>query len=149
MLLEGAEDGAAADHGQHREERRVAEALQGEDLAGELGEAQQPQQAEQPQRPQALQAGGEDRRGEDDDDQVERVVLQPGPAVGDDGEHHHQLGQEGEVGDPVEGDRDRVQRPARVRLRERHVGSTSAAAISIGVASRAATRVLRSSIPGP
>ena len=40
--------------GEQREQRRVAQALEGEDLARELGEAQQPQQAQEPQRPQAL-----------------------------------------------------------------------------------------------
>ncbi len=70
MLLEGLEEGAAADHGQHREQHRVAQALQREDLARELGQAQQTQEPQQAQDAQALQAGRQDRRGEEDDDDV-------------------------------------------------------------------------------
>ena len=100
MLLEGVEEGAAADHRQQREQHRVAQALQREDLARELGQPQQAQEPQQAQGPQALQAGGQDRRGEEDDDQVERVAAEPGPAVGDDRKHHHQLDQEGESRSP-------------------------------------------------
>ena len=107
MLLEGAEERGAADRGQHRQQQRVAQPLQREDLARELGQPQQAQQAQQAQDPQALQAGRQHRRGEEDDDQVERVVAEPGPAVGDDRQHHHELDQEGDPGDPVEDDRDR------------------------------------------
>ena len=68
VLLEGDEEGAAADHGQQGEQHRVVQALQREDLARELGEAQQAQQPQQPQHAQALQAGRQHRRGEDDDE---------------------------------------------------------------------------------
>ena len=74
VLLEGVEQRAAADHGQQRQQRRVVEAPQGEDFARELGQAQQAQQPQQAQDPQPLQAGGKDRRGEDDEEEVERVV---------------------------------------------------------------------------
>ena len=120
VALEGAEEGGAADHGQQRQQQRVAQPLEREDLARELGQAQQAQQPQQAQGPQALQAGGQDRRGEEDDDDVERVVADPGPAVGDDRQHHHQLDQEGGPGDPVEDDRDRLQGAARLRLGDRH-----------------------------
>ena len=54
VLLEGAEDGTAADDRQQREQRRVPQALEREDLARELGEPQQPQEPQEAQRPQAL-----------------------------------------------------------------------------------------------
>ena len=56
LLLEGDEEGAAADRGEHRQQRRVVQPLQREDLARELRQAQQAQQAEQAQDAQALQA---------------------------------------------------------------------------------------------
>ena len=57
MALEGAEQGGAADRGQDRQQQRVAQALEREDLARELGQAQQAQEAQQAQGAQALQAG--------------------------------------------------------------------------------------------
>ena len=126
VLLEADEEGAAGDRGQHREQRRVVQAAQREGLARELGEAQQAQQAQQAQDPQALQAGRQHRRGEDDDDQVERVVPEPGPPFRHDGQHHHQLGEEGEPDDPVERAGDVQQPAAGVGLVDRHRRESSA-----------------------
>ena len=117
--LEGDEEGAAADHGQHREQHRVAQALEREDLVGELREAQQAQEPEEAEDPERLQAGGEERRREEDDRRVERVVAEPGPAVGDDREHHDQLDREGEPGRPVEDHGDGLQPAAGPRLGDR------------------------------
>ena len=76
------------------------------------------------------------------------MVADPGPAVGDDGQHHHQLDQEGDPGDPVEDDGDVSRAPPGWDSVIATVGSVSAAAISIGVLRNSATRVLRASIPG-
>ncbi len=54
MPLEGAEQGSTPDRGQDRQEHRVAQALEREDLARELGQAQQAQETEQAQGAQAL-----------------------------------------------------------------------------------------------
>ena len=76
---------------------------------GELGEAQQAQQAEEAQDPESLQAGWQERRRQQDDGRVERVMAQPGAAVGDDGEHHDQLDREGEPGGPIQDHRGRLE----------------------------------------
>ena len=81
-----------------------------------MGEAQQAQQSQQPKHPQALKTGRQDRRGEQDYDDLDRVLSQPAAAVGHDREHYHHLDQEGNVGRPVERDGDRVEAGARLRL---------------------------------
>ena len=132
-----------------RQQQRVAQALQREDLARELGQAQQAQQPQQAQDAQALQAGGQDRRGEEDDDDVERVVADARPS-----------GRGRPTSITTSSTRKAVQV---IQLRTiatfsrappgwdsviATVGRVSAAAISIGVLRRSATRVLRASIPG-
>ncbi len=120
FLLEGGEAGAAGDDRQGGEQQRVADPLQREDLAREFGQAQEAEQPQQPQGPQSLQPRRQDRRRQEHDHQIQRVVPQPGLLVGHHTQHHHQLDQEGEPGDPVQSDGDRLQRPARFRLRDRH-----------------------------
>ena len=126
---------------------RVAHALEREDLTRELGQAQQPQQPQQAQGPQALQAGGQHRRGEEDDDQVERVVPQPGPRSGTTASITTSSTRKAIQVTQLRATATVCSGPPGFDSVIATVGSVSAAAISIGVFSRSAIRVLRSSIP--
>jgi hypothetical protein len=70
-------------------------------------QAQQSQQAEDPRR---LQRGRQERRREDHDRQVERVVAQPASAIRDHSQHDYDLGDERQPDRPVERDADRMPR---------------------------------------
>ena len=119
VLLEGVEQRPASDRGHQRHQSRVVEPSEGEDFPCETGQAEQPQESQQSQNPQPLQPRGKDRRGEDDEEEVERVVPEPGAAVGDDGQHHYQLEQERQPGRPVEDVGGGLERPSRMGLADR------------------------------
>ena len=105
MLLEGDEERAAADRGEHA---RAASRSAGPPARRPRARA----------GPGAAAAGGGAGAGpaglcspagstggvKTTMIEVERVVAEPGPAVGHHRQHHHQLDREGDPGDPVERD---------------------------------------------
>jgi len=65
--------------------------LGGQEPAGKQPEPQQRQDPQQPEDPGGLQRSRQERRGQDDDRDLQRVLAQPSSAMVDDGEHHDRL----------------------------------------------------------
>lgn len=78
--------------------------------------------AEEPEPAGRLQARREERRRQEDHRDLQRVLAQPLPAVVDDAEHQHRLGDERRPGQPVEDDRDVPQVTAPGGLLDRQDG---------------------------
>jgi hypothetical protein len=84
------------------ERGRVLHAPQRERPPKDRSQPQQPHKPQQPRRPQALKQRRQERRREHHDRHAHEVVAQIRTALAHDGEHRHQLTQEGEPDQPVQ-----------------------------------------------
>src|SRR5215207_7410249 len=113
-LLDSREPSTAEEDRQQPKQRGPLKTLRGEQPPRGLDDSEQPEQPEQPEYAKRLQAGRKERRRQDDNGYVERIVEQPAPPVRDDGKHEDDFGKEDEPDRPVRDSGNRYQRVVRV-----------------------------------